>query len=82
MEKSRLCGDVYDFSVSYCSVDNDDILYIHKYLRKKRYGRVFSGLLSVCTAGVFDKTALNSEGLIKCIFWSNRSCHARQQSSI
>ena len=31
----ELCGNVYDFSVDYSAISNDEILKIHKYLMKK-----------------------------------------------
>ena len=35
MNKSELCGCVYDFSIDYDNIDVDDILNIYKYLMKK-----------------------------------------------
>ena len=41
MKNTELCGCLYtmclyDFSVDYASIDVDDVLYIDKYLMKKR----------------------------------------------
>ena len=35
MKKTGFNGYVYDFSVDYDATDVDDIIYIHKYLKKK-----------------------------------------------
>ena len=35
IEDSKLYGNVYDFSVDYSAITNDEILDIHKYLMKK-----------------------------------------------
>ena len=37
MKKPGLNGYVYDFSVDYDAITADDILYIHKYLMKKKW---------------------------------------------
>ena len=66
MKKTGLYGYVYDFSLDYDTTDAADILDIHSYLIKKRqknvwiYQKKFIGLLSICTAEIFDRSLIIS----------------------
>ena len=85
MKKTGLKRYVYDFSVSYDSIDVDDIVGTHKYLMKKDdikcldlLTKTFIGLLRNGTIENFGKSlTFNSKGSIKCVSLNNQPCKAR-----
>ena len=48
MKKTGLNGYIYDFSVGYDAIADEDILDIHRYLMKKRYNIKCLDLLKKC----------------------------------
>ena len=85
MKQSRLYVYFYDLSVHYDSIDVDLVLYVHTYLLKsiikKNIGfikKMFIRLLSVCTAGIFNRSLVSKfQGPMKYVFLNNRPCQAR-----
>ena len=80
MKKTGFNDYVYDFSVGYDAIAVDDILYIYKYLMKKKHNVILikmSGFIKqVFYAGLTVLSYLNplSTNQLSCISMNNQEC--------
>ena len=81
IEDSKPYGNVYDFSVDYSAVTNDEIVDIHKYLMKKNNIVSILGFIKKCflTAITFFSSNILNVNSLKCVSMNNQKGKIRAE---
>ena len=81
MKKTGFDGYVYDLNVYYDVTDIDDIVDIHKYLKKKTTycNKMFGFVKKVFFVGLTILSSFTSINSLSCVSMNNQECKTRPQ---